>query len=219
MRDLHEDLLGRWSREQHHQGRCFIKDGIIDSDRWRSADIKILFLLKEAYHDGGSTWDLRKHVRENDLRGKPALRNLVCWSYAIHNIKRGHLPGLPSLPQRKSEYHAGLEALRSSAIVNIKKSGGQSSSSAGDIQLYARLDKRCIQRQIKLINPNLVVCGHTWDFVKDWWPKPKPVMLYDGVWQVGQLVFINFWHPAYRDDELIYYALAAMLHFSKVLAK
>jgi hypothetical protein len=217
MRDLHEDLLERWSQEQHHQGQCFIKDGIIDVDRWQSADPKVLFLLKEARHCGKGTWDLRKYLREK-APSEATWRNAAYWCYAIHHIRRGKLPGRPFLSDRKVEYDKAVEALRSSAVVNIKKSKGKSTSALKDIERYARRDKPYIQQQIKLIKPDVVICGYTWQFVEDWWPDKKSI--YDGTWRVRQVVFIDFWHPSYRvSGDLKYYALAAMLHFSNALAK
>jgi len=209
----HEKLLDTWPSK----GRLFIKDGIIDMDRWRSADPKVLLLLKEARHNGVGTWDLREYLRE-EPKPRGTWRKSAYWCYAIPYIKRGSLPGLPFLPDRKAEFDQAVEALRSSAIVNIKKSDGKNTSRDEDIERHARRDKRLIQRQIERIKPDVVICGGTWRFVEDWWPDK--IRLYDGVYRVGQRVFINFWHPAYRvSDELKYYALAAMLHFSNALAK
>lgn len=215
--DAHEDLLDGWSRRRHHQGQRFgfIKDGIIDNDRWRSADPKVLFLLKEARHGGAGTWDLRKHLRESAPK-TATWRNAAYWCYAIDHIKRGRLPGLPFPSERKAEYLKAVEALRCSAIINIKKSNGQSSSSHGDIEWYARKDKQFIQRQIELIAPDVVICGYTWRYVEDWWPV-RP--LFDGVYRTGHRVFVNFWHPSYRiSEELKYYALAGQLQNSNALA-
>jgi hypothetical protein len=214
--DSHEDLLETWSLEPHHQGQCFIKDGIIDNGRWRSVDLKVLLLLKEGRDSGSSrTWDLRKYVRESDPN-PGTLRNAAYWCYAIQHIKRGTLPGLPLASERTAEYRKAVEALRSSAIVNIKKSNGQSSSSPDDIASYAMRDKKLIQRQIQLIAPKIIICGYTWRFVEDWWPGK--VRLHDGVWQVGQRVFIDFWHPSFPvSEDLKYYALAGLIHFSNAL--
>jgi hypothetical protein len=129
------------------------------------------------------------------------------------------LPGRPFLPDRKVEYDKAVEALRSSAVVNIKKSKGKTTSALEDIERYARRDKPSIQQQIELIKPDVVICGNTWQFVENWWPDKKSI--YDGTWKVRQVVFIDFWHPsAFRvSEDLKYYALAAMLHFSNALAK
>lgn len=52
--ELHcaESLWGPWCQRSHHQGGVFIEDGVIDPVRW-AAGARILFLLKEGYHDEG----------------------------------------------------------------------------------------------------------------------------------------------------------------------
>lgn len=215
----HDGLLEKWSREKHHQKHCFIKDGVVDTVRWRCADPKVLFLLKEAYDDNGrSSWDLRRYLRkEPSALNNPTWRNAAYWCYAIHHIKRGRLPGLPFLPERKAEYDHAVELLLSSAVVNIKKSKGQHRSSNIDIEGYARRDRELIQKQINLIKPDVVICGNTWQFVEAWFPNRK--QLWDGVYRVEQRLFVNYWHPSARgSDELKYYALAGQLHFSDALA-
>jgi hypothetical protein len=216
--DAHERLLETWSHEKHQQGRCFIKDGVIDKKRWRSVHHKVLFLLKEARHEGKGYWDLRKYLREDDLAlMSPTWRNAAYWCYAIHHIKHGSLPGLPdpNRPINGRQNEEAVELLRSSAVVNIKKSDGRSSSRHEEIQSCAQRDKDHIKKQTALVNPDVVICGNTWGFIREWWPEER---LYDGVYRVGQGVFVDFWHPSYHiSNELKYYALAGQLHFSNAL--
>jgi hypothetical protein len=203
--DAHEALLDRWSRQEHHRDKYFIKDGIIAPSRWRLANPKALLLLKEAYHDGTEKWDYRSYLKE--WNGKnPTLRSAAYWCYAIHHIFRGDLPRLPS---DANDYEKAIEALRSSAIVNIKKSEGRHSSSDKEIQRYADLDKRFIQQQIDFINPDIVVCGNTWPHIQKWWAHE---MVSAGVYRVGRRIFVDFLHPSSRgSDEMKYYALAGQL--------
>jgi hypothetical protein len=214
----HDELLDKWSELKHHQekGKCFIKDGIVDPSRWASARPKVLLLLKEARHKGSVRWDYREYLRK-DYPPNRTLQNSAYWCYAIHRIVRGNLPPVPFPGTRKSEYIKAVEALRSSAIVNVKKSGGRSISSDEDIAYYAKKDGPLLRQQIESIKPDVVVCGNTWECVNQLWQDKD--LVYDGVWRVGQSVFINFWHPSYRiSDELKYYALAGLLLGSKALS-
>jgi len=47
-----ENLLDVWAARKHHLGKGFIRDGIIDLNRWGNASRKVLLLLKEAYGEG-----------------------------------------------------------------------------------------------------------------------------------------------------------------------
>jgi len=212
--DAHEALLHRWSRQPHHQEHCFIKDGIIDQKRWDSITLRVLFLLKEARHEGpDSSWDLREFIREVGPSG-PSLKNAAYWCYAIHHIASGTLLRFPI---EKSAVDEAAELFLSSAVVNIKKSAGTPPSSSDELEQYGRRDGAFIKNQIELIDPYVVVCGYTWRHVKHLWPEAQDGG-YDGVHCVGRRVFIDFWHPAYQiPDELKYYALACLLQNSYAL--
>ena len=64
-----------------------------------------------------------------------------------------YLPERPGLRQAR-------EAFLSTAMVNVKKSGGRSTSRLADIAEFARLDASRIRRQIALIQPDIVVGGN-----------------------------------------------------------
>jgi len=214
--DAHEELLTEWSQRKHHQGHCFIKDGIIDSTRWKSASPRVLFLLKEARHEG-SSWDLREFIRESGPKS-PTFWNAAYWCYAIHHIALGQVPRFPIEKQSKDE---AAELFRSSAVVNIKKSGGTVQSVHDDLERYGQQDGSYIKKQIDLIDPQIVICGYTWCYVKHLWPDAQDGG-YDLVLRVGGRVFIDFWHPAsYQKslEQLKYYALTCLLQNSHVLSK
>lgn len=214
--DAHEELLTKWSQQPHHQGHCFIKDGIIDQRRWDSIAPKVLFLLKEARHDGAdSSWDLREFIREMGPCG-PTLKNTAHWCYAIHHVARGNLPGFPV---DKYAFDEAAELFLSSAVVNIKKSGGTPRSSSDDLAQYGQTGGVFIENQIELIDTDVVVCGYTWPCVKHVWPEAQSGG-YDGAHRVGRKIFIDFWHPAYQiPGELKYYALACLLQNSHALSR
>lgn len=205
--DADERLLNTWSQQRHHRGKAFARDGIIDLHRWRLAKPKVLFLLKEAYHDSSQEWDYREYLNEWSAKDKPTLRNAAYWCYAIYHVAHGNLPALPS---DQGEYSKAIECLRSGAIVNVKKSAGQRNSSDKNIAWYAARDKRIILKQIDQINPDIVVCGNTWQFIEKWWPRNVKVSA--GVYRVARRIFVDFCHPSDRgSDELKYYALAGQL--------
>jgi len=221
--DAHEKLLTDWSRQTHHKGKgkYFIKDGIVDPRRWASPTRpRVLLLLKEAYHEESEHWDLREYVRKLE-HPDGTLLNSAYWCYAIQCVARGDLQPVPFRDTRKSQYEQAVEALKSSAIVNVKKSEGRSRSLDKEVEDYAKKDGPFIRRQIELIKPDVVVCGNTWVLVEHLWPKKDKGYVHDGVYRIGQRVFMNFWHPSRRNlihDELKYYALVGLLLSSKALS-
>ncbi len=212
--DEHEALLDGWSSKAGHAGKCFIRDGIIDRERWDKAGPRVLLLLKEAYGTleatAAQSWDLRLVLRENAPAWQTWLPSAY-WCHAIHQLWSGRLPPFP-------EGRDGVsESLRSSAIVNIKKSGGRSRSDHAEIERIAREDGPLIRKQIDLIDPQIVVCGYTWGHVRHLWGSPP--VFYDMLYRADNRVFVDFWHPSNRyPKQLSYYALAALLQNSGVVA-
>lgn len=102
--------------------------------------------------------------------------------------------------------------------MNIKKSGGTLPSGPDDLARYGQADGGLIRDQIELINPDVVVCGYTWPYLKHAWAGAKDGG-YDGVYRVGLTVFVDFWHPAYQiPSELKYYARGCLFQNSHVLS-
>jgi hypothetical protein len=216
MEKAHELLLDKWASLARHQGKCFIRDGIIDSGRWSQAQRKVLFILREAHGEADDIvgWDLREVIR-NEWEG-PKYKiwwTIAYWAYGILRASPDHFP---PMPDDDIAFEAAREALLSTAAINIKKSGGSSSSDWEDLVSYANEDGALIRQQIELIAPEIVVCGNVWSLIQDLWQGSRQV--YDGVWIANGRAFIDFWHPANQfPNRLNYYALAALLQNSGAL--
>lgn len=207
--DSHEQLLTRWSEMPHHRGKSFIKDGIINIDLWNRAPKKVLLILKEAYgeQDASEGYDLRQVISE-EWRG-PKYKiwwTAAYWCYAIHQ-STGAMPRIPSNDQC---YALASQSLLASATINVKKSDGKSFSDFNDIAQHAQVDGEFLRAQVELINPEIIICGNTWEAISHLWPNA--VSTYDFVWKDSSRFFIDFWHPANQfPNELNYYALGCLL--------
>jgi len=128
-----------------------------------------LFLLREAY-GGEHDWDLTDYVRSvADGKNKNhTWRNVAMWTYGILNTHAGDV--LPAFP----EYHKEADALSKNAttvpfddqllqkiaVVNIKKSNGDPSSSDDDLMKYAKYDAKEIWEEIELIDPTVIISAN-----------------------------------------------------------
>jgi len=45
----HTSLLEQWKKSEHHDGKCFVHDGVITPEGWFTRRRRLVFLLKEAY--------------------------------------------------------------------------------------------------------------------------------------------------------------------------
>lgn len=210
----HEDLLSRWRLEPHHQGQHFIEDGIIDVERWVRAERKVMLLLKEAYGDYN---DLRWLIRD-EWKG-PKYKMWWTASYWIYALQKMSGRETPPFPKDQSQFGQCAEYLLSAAVVNIKKSGGKTASSAEDLNQYATNDLPLLREQITLINPGIIICGYTFEQLHNIWPQRfEPVGGTEFVYRAGRYTAVNWWHPSNQyPDELCYYALCSVVQDAGVL--
>lgn len=205
-RSQHNELMAEWAASDHHKGQSFKSDGPIDWDRWwSSAPRRVLFLLKEAYGDFGDLIDL--------LKKGPFGKGWWTAAYWAYGLQRMNADRLPEFPYEKDD--DVINSFTSSAIVNIKKSGGKSNSDREDIKRYIELDGALIKRQVDALQPHYIVCGSTWDHVRHLWPDARQIS--DLAYSCAspnhkhRSLVLDYWHPAVRWPDLVmYYAIVSM---------
>ena len=207
----HQALLKMWRARPPHATETFISDGPIDPNRWLKVERRVLFLAKEAYGEmgRGKTWDLPELVRE-EWKG-PKYKfwwTLGYWAYGIQRLSNGPIPSSPMADKLWDEV---TESVLASAVVNIKKSRGRSSSNDYDLLQFVNTDGDLLKQQVACLRPHVVVCCNTWHLVKDLWPNAKQAS--EQVLNIDGMLALNFWHPANRYPDLMgYYTALALLH-------
>ncbi len=81
---------------------------------------------------------------------------------------------IPKFPTTNEEYEICKNSLLNSAIVNIKKSNGHSSSDFEDLGNYLKEDIFLLKEQIENIDPDIILCGNTFEFLKMIFPDIQP---------------------------------------------
>lgn len=117
-----------------HANKYFIPDGIVDPDVWNSEEKKrILFILKEAY---GTDWGNRTLATwlHSDHPYKSIWRRVAKWVNGIQNTDEHQIPRYREAISDKE--HA--DALDQIAVINLKKSDGDTGSDYAEIDAYAK---------------------------------------------------------------------------------
>lgn len=188
----------------------FISDGIVNERTWNNqSGKKILYVLKEAYGESAD-WSLTEWL----LRVKPSSsiwKRVIEWTYGIQNTTVERVAQyLPDI------YEHNLELFNNIAVLNLKKSGGKSSSNYGEIEAYALADKVEIKKQISIIDPDIIVCGATFSIlnrVYDNEIRPEGMwcdnwFYYTGLISEKKTLIIDYYHPANHYPSLVnYYAI------------
>lgn len=224
---LTTDIFEEW--ENKYKDRSFVFDGIIDENEWNKQKTKICFLLKEAYTEDKENffkWSLSKWLNKDKNSVINTWNTVALWTYGILNTTETNIPEYPDLNlYNKDEKHNNLKKI---SAVNVKKVDGVKKSNWYDLKNYAEEDRNLLRRQIEKINPDVIVCGGTFDFLRiiygaSYNEKKKRV---DDNGEIkttnkGYIIFTNsmgkkviiidYYHPANRYPSMLnYYAICGI---------
>jgi len=146
-----DQLWDKW--ETHYKNNkidveSICKDGIANENigSFHEQPLRILFIGKECndWKGGDMRWLARngpKHIY---------LHNLSRWASGLLN----------NFPEFKkiNNWNYLNKSLNQIALINLKKTSGGASSDAVQISAYAKNDNELLKEQIKLINPNIIIC-------------------------------------------------------------
>ncbi len=189
----HEELMLDWKNRIESEGIHFNPDGIVNKTMWNKSSKKILFILKET---NGAEQDLTEAIQRSSEqktgwhKGK-VLRRVGRWAYGLEHFNGD----IPSFEEAKSYQ---FKAPVNTAYINLKKSSGGARTNEklfhSHVEKYADL----IKQQIELINPDIIVMGGTYKYLKKYvFPDEQMVKVSERVHTVNNTrIAINAWHPA-----------------------
>lgn len=190
-----------------HKQDGFITDGIVNQEIWDGKEHKkILFVLKEAYGEGDE-WDLTSWL--NNCAGRhpkdQTWKYVAQWVYGMQNTS---IVGMERYKNLKDEERN--EAISQIAVMNIRKSKGESNSDSVVISAYAEFDKEELKKEFELIDADIVVCGSTFEILCNTVFGRKLDEENDNWYYFLDLggrkrLFIDYYHPAYRVSSLLKY--------------
>jgi len=170
-RRTEENLFSAWALEANRiygSQQQFVKDGVVEPERYFNSKRKTLFLLKEVHEKEGESkgWDLCEEIRN----GAPwsGWRNWDVLARWTHDILAGQATDWNTLT---SEVDSKVsDWLRNIALVNVKKSGGGASTDPQELWDYSQKFQDPLRAQVSLYQPDLIVyCGTGnigWDLFK-----------------------------------------------------
>ena len=142
----------------------FVRDGIINPDKWKIQEPKICFVMPEA----GGYDNLEKYPDGHDLaaewneRGSftKLMFKFAVWVQAVYDslFDPVSYAKQPIMDQKD-------DLIRAVAVVNIKKSDGQKIPHAKNVKAFAKEDATEIRKEIELINPDIILCLATYQFL------------------------------------------------------
>lgn len=156
-----QQLMTEWKNTSGYPFFC--EDGILIEQAWDAAPVKIMFLLKETYRHF-----INIKGKELGPRGtsKTFWRRMRMWTHIIETHFQGSVAPFAEVLKIKEEPNKKI------AYVNIKKNAEkqeynkEANSSPVNIHHYAREDAYQLSKQIRLIDPSVIVCCGTHEFTQ-----------------------------------------------------
>ena len=209
-----------YAEGENDRADVFISDGIAVPELWFQQDVRPLFILKEAYDasEDHKDWDeVEWFITGGHKHGKilnKTWRTIANWSGYIFTHTDWHWDecAYRSEQHKGSPYDLYLSKntwenpfLKHIAVMNIKKYGGHASSNDADLRKHAEAHYELIYRQIELIKPTVIICGHTAWLLDIVWKKMfgQPFRLERNstwVYDVPNLIcpvkLLDYWHPS-----------------------
>lgn len=204
-----DSLLNKWKNTTCRSNQSlFIKDGIVDPERYEASKVKITFILKEVNSPTSKEWDLKEYVRNGGRAS--SWNNIARWTAGILFDK-----SFDEVRNMTEEYRK--KYLAPISVVNLKKTPGLASSNYKEIRAHAIANRDQLKEQLNIYEPDIIICCGTGNiFVEDVlelqklnWTKPNNS---EGIWYLKDLKndrwIVWTWHPQVRrEKEFLYNAL------------
>lgn len=205
-----EEIFSSWKSEDGHER--FVPDGIVDEATFGSLkDIRPVYLLKEPFDDPSlvdwTPWDMRCYLKQGAYNK---------WRWRVPARWACHVCGGEeewALAKDKGSREFRMKWLSYLAVVNIKKTGGQSRCKVSELYSYALekgYGKKYLLEQVALYAPSFVICG-----------GPDVYNIAKSIHEISHKADDEFYSPIWNCPVLSFFHYAASknhgdLHYSLV---
>ena len=178
----------------------FVRDGILDVDKYMFAPVKILWVLKEPNSPGDDIGsDMRPcltSLRSNDDTNRIAPGWGHTWTpvaYTTYGIfeKKNWI----DIPDIRGNAQEVLKHMPNIAHINVKKFAGGSKTKDKVIKMFFDQYKALIYEQIEIINPDVIIFGSTFKYFSDYFEDKEKIHEWPPVYQSQDKLLIDTCHP------------------------
>jgi hypothetical protein len=184
--------------DEPENDRYIISDGIMQPDEYFKKEIRLAWVLKEAYDEedgtggGWSYFDLYDKVDFNISKNQ-TFKQIIKTSYSIHNefIKYENIGEIDFEMK---------QIIKNIAIINTQKLPAKNYSKTLPKDLQESINKYSdlLETQLDLINPNVIIFGGTFQYYKDLLKIEDSEIVKGNVWYISKedKLYIIAYHPA-----------------------
>ena len=204
------ELFAEWAASRPN----FSPDGLINPNQYLQSKPRILFVLKEPNTKNREAIDLKNFIKNGSYGRRSTWDNITRWIHGIRNLEKEF--SWKELNKKFLTVEKKMEILQTACYMNLKKSPGGYTSNEENLWTIAENDKRYLNRQLNLYEPELVIsCGQVVTEIlieiiddlkeKKWFITSRGIRYF----KFGEnRIFIAFAHPEARiGDHILYYSL------------
>ena len=178
-----------------------VGDGIVNSDLYFATYPKILWILKEVNDPDGGDWDMKDAI--NDLKD-PSRGIRKGWGKTFNKIIYTTNGILNEQTYKQIDYISDdpdlVDILKKTAFINLKKTPGGATAYKPAVEDFYERHKDLILEQIKLINPDIIIGGNTFEFMGNDFEKIHPlgekqILPLIHTYTTPQRLIIDAYHP------------------------
>jgi hypothetical protein len=204
--EIIEEHLNRFEKqvelpfnEDLGQQMSFVRDGILDVEKYMTAPVKILWVLKEANSPNDEIGDMRPcltSLHSNDDTDRIAPDWGHTWTpvaYTTYGIfEKMNWIDIPDIRGNAQEV---LKHMPNIAHINVKKFAGKNKANDKEMKIFIDQYKALIYEQIEIINPDVIIFGSTFKYFSDYFDGKEKIYERPPVYQSQDKLLIDTCHP------------------------
>ena len=199
--EINQEIIERSKNPNYNFDKGYIIDGVADIEAYIETKPRIAWILKEAWGDNGTGWDLSSDViaeqNSSTISSIPSFKRVAYVSGGIHTDREWD--DLPWINQDEDL----ASSIKKVAWLNISKIAGDTSSPDSRIATAFEVWNDILKKQLDNFDPQVIILGNTFKWVEK----------FLGIENIAPIKNDSAWAYVRRDNKVIIWAF----HPSKIM--
>ena len=159
-KEAYQSVVGTFRLTKNRDKESFSDDGYLGSKEEFCKGPKVLFVLREA-NCGEKKEDSYFWFRDDIVNGKSGNSNGIL----VRRILKIYAH-IWEKENKTTDNRISIHDLRGAAYMNLNKRGGKNVVDYRYLKYYVWMYQAFIRKEIELINPEIIICGGTYELLK-----------------------------------------------------
>lgn len=197
---INDKIIKIYQQRKENFDKGSITDGVTDIDGYLQSKPRIAWILKEAWDKGKASWSITEDViadlNKDNISGTPSFKRVAYTTFGIQTESKWD-----DMPWIYNDENVA-NAIKKVAWLNVSKVAGESVSYSKELEKASKIWEEILDEQIKLYDPQVIILGNTYNWVKDILKINKePEIKENSAWAYktqDDKIVIWAYHPAIR---------------------